>query len=243
MVQPNNQDGIYGKAGILNCSVDGYPPPKVMWKHAKGTLGTVLYSVSAVCLHSDAHCQIHTSVPNAFQMQLCPPRCASTPYVCSSVQLALGTRSSTTLWLWQAVSRSWVMALFSSDTSWKRIAASTFVRHPMAWAQISARAWSSPLRVSRQTPSVTLPSDRWLLWVFFQSSRAHIPKLCQASLLWARLDCWAKGDNEWKLDRQWEHEQLSNWSLYSWDLSTDNQKHFGLNYYLQSISQAWCRCQ
>lgn len=36
MVQPNNQDGIYGKAGVLNCSVDGYPPPKVMWKHAKG---------------------------------------------------------------------------------------------------------------------------------------------------------------------------------------------------------------
>ncbi|XP_062408479.1 cell adhesion molecule DSCAML1 [Sardina pilchardus] len=35
-VQPNNQDGIYGKSGILNCSVDGYPPPKVMWKHAKG---------------------------------------------------------------------------------------------------------------------------------------------------------------------------------------------------------------
>ena len=35
-MQPNNQDGIYGKAGVLNCSVDGYPPPKVMWKHAKG---------------------------------------------------------------------------------------------------------------------------------------------------------------------------------------------------------------
>ncbi|XP_070290620.1 cell adhesion molecule DSCAML1-like [Salvelinus sp. IW2-2015] len=37
VVQPNNQDGIYGKAGVLNCSVEGYPPPKVMWKHAKGT--------------------------------------------------------------------------------------------------------------------------------------------------------------------------------------------------------------
>ncbi|XP_053298089.1 LOW QUALITY PROTEIN: cell adhesion molecule DSCAML1-like [Pleuronectes platessa] len=35
-VQPNNQDCIYGKAGVLNCSVEGYPPPKVMWKHAKG---------------------------------------------------------------------------------------------------------------------------------------------------------------------------------------------------------------
>ncbi|XP_069038519.1 cell adhesion molecule DSCAML1 isoform X1 [Lepisosteus oculatus] len=37
VVQPNNQDGIYGKAGVLNCSVDGYPPPEVMWKHAKGS--------------------------------------------------------------------------------------------------------------------------------------------------------------------------------------------------------------
>ncbi|XP_041090779.1 Down syndrome cell adhesion molecule-like protein 1 homolog [Polyodon spathula] len=37
VVQPNNQDGIYSKAGVLNCSVDGYPPPKVMWKHAKGS--------------------------------------------------------------------------------------------------------------------------------------------------------------------------------------------------------------
>ncbi|XP_069752402.1 cell adhesion molecule DSCAML1-like [Narcine bancroftii] len=37
VVQPNNQDGIYGKSGVLNCSVDGYPPPKVMWKHAKGS--------------------------------------------------------------------------------------------------------------------------------------------------------------------------------------------------------------
>uniref|UniRef100_A0ACB8EYT3 Down syndrome cell adhesion molecule-like protein 1 n=1 Tax=Sphaerodactylus townsendi TaxID=933632 RepID=A0ACB8EYT3_9SAUR len=36
-LEPNNQDGIYGKAGVLNCSVDGYPPPKVMWKHAKGS--------------------------------------------------------------------------------------------------------------------------------------------------------------------------------------------------------------
>ncbi|KAM6973578.1 LOW QUALITY PROTEIN: cell adhesion molecule DSCAML1 [Aplochiton taeniatus] len=41
VVQPNNQDGIYGKAGVLNCSVDGYPPPKVMWKHAKGALAGI----------------------------------------------------------------------------------------------------------------------------------------------------------------------------------------------------------
>lgn len=39
VVQPNNQDCIYGKAGVLNCSVEGYPPPKVMWKHAKGKTG------------------------------------------------------------------------------------------------------------------------------------------------------------------------------------------------------------
>lgn len=39
-VQPNNQDCIYGKAGVLNCSVEGYPPPKVMWKHAKGKIHT-----------------------------------------------------------------------------------------------------------------------------------------------------------------------------------------------------------
>lgn len=49
-MQPNNQDGIYGKAAILNCSVDGYPPPKVMWKHAKGALGThVLLSFFCCC--------------------------------------------------------------------------------------------------------------------------------------------------------------------------------------------------
>lgn len=40
VVQPNNQDCIYGKAGVLNCSVEGYPPPKVMWKHAKGKIST-----------------------------------------------------------------------------------------------------------------------------------------------------------------------------------------------------------
>uniref|UniRef100_A0A3Q2G055 Down syndrome cell adhesion molecule like 1 n=1 Tax=Cyprinodon variegatus TaxID=28743 RepID=A0A3Q2G055_CYPVA len=41
VVQPNNQDGIYGKSAILNCSVDGYPPPKVMWKHARGALAGI----------------------------------------------------------------------------------------------------------------------------------------------------------------------------------------------------------
>ncbi|MEQ2157536.1 hypothetical protein GOODEAATRI_002773 [Goodea atripinnis] len=41
VVQPNNQDGIYGRSAILNCSVDGYPPPKVMWKHARGALAGI----------------------------------------------------------------------------------------------------------------------------------------------------------------------------------------------------------
>lgn len=60
VVQPNNQDGIYGKAGILNCSVDGYPPPKVMWKHAKGALGT--WSIFIVVLLLSALWRIYTSV-------------------------------------------------------------------------------------------------------------------------------------------------------------------------------------
>lgn len=46
-VQPNNQDCIYGKAGVLNCSVEGYPPPKVMWKHAKGKKKAAIYNLKA----------------------------------------------------------------------------------------------------------------------------------------------------------------------------------------------------
>lgn len=63
VVQPNNQDGIYGKAGILNCSVDGYPPPKVMWKHAKGTLGTE---------HTFHPLSVHTSLTRARITQKSP---------------------------------------------------------------------------------------------------------------------------------------------------------------------------
>uniref|UniRef100_A0A8B9TIP7 Cell adhesion molecule DSCAML1 n=1 Tax=Anas platyrhynchos TaxID=8839 RepID=A0A8B9TIP7_ANAPL len=36
-VGPTTRMAFTGKAGVLNCSVDGYPPPKVMWKHAKGS--------------------------------------------------------------------------------------------------------------------------------------------------------------------------------------------------------------
>ncbi|XP_026871258.2 Down syndrome cell adhesion molecule a isoform X2 [Electrophorus electricus] len=35
-VQPKDQDGIYGKAVILNCSADGEPRPTIEWKYSKG---------------------------------------------------------------------------------------------------------------------------------------------------------------------------------------------------------------
>ncbi|XP_048853649.1 LOW QUALITY PROTEIN: Down syndrome cell adhesion molecule homolog [Brienomyrus brachyistius] len=36
VVQPRDQDGIYGKAVTLNCSAEGYPVPTIVWKHSKG---------------------------------------------------------------------------------------------------------------------------------------------------------------------------------------------------------------
>ncbi|NXL85871.1 DSCAM protein, partial [Alectura lathami] len=36
VVQPSDQDGIYGKAVILNCSAEGYPVPTIVWKYSKG---------------------------------------------------------------------------------------------------------------------------------------------------------------------------------------------------------------
>lgn len=38
VVQPRDQDGIYGKAVILNCSAEGYPVPTIVWKFSKGTM-------------------------------------------------------------------------------------------------------------------------------------------------------------------------------------------------------------
>lgn len=161
VVQPNNQDGIYGKAGILNCSVDGYPPPKVMWKHAKGALG-ILTHLSFV-IHVLWCASVGFSLPVVTVIgPYCPKKliillkfkCYHLPfykiftYPCCCVSLyvqrVLATRSSTTLCLWQAVSRSWVTALCSSDMSWKRIAASTSARRPTGWAPTSAKAWFSP---------------------------------------------------------------------------------------------------
>uniref|UniRef100_A0A8C6NN85 Cell adhesion molecule DSCAM n=1 Tax=Nothobranchius furzeri TaxID=105023 RepID=A0A8C6NN85_NOTFU len=36
VVQPKDQDAIYGKAVILNCSAEGYPVPTIQWKYSKG---------------------------------------------------------------------------------------------------------------------------------------------------------------------------------------------------------------
>ncbi|XP_038657399.1 Down syndrome cell adhesion molecule homolog isoform X1 [Scyliorhinus canicula] len=36
VVQPTDQDGIYGKSVILNCSAEGYPVPTIVWKYSKG---------------------------------------------------------------------------------------------------------------------------------------------------------------------------------------------------------------
>ena len=49
MVQPKDQDGIYGKAVILNCSAEGYPVPTIQWEYSKGT-------------HTHARAHTHTRV-------------------------------------------------------------------------------------------------------------------------------------------------------------------------------------
>uniref|UniRef100_A0A3P9HI31 Cell adhesion molecule DSCAM n=1 Tax=Oryzias latipes TaxID=8090 RepID=A0A3P9HI31_ORYLA len=36
VVQPKDQDGIYGKSVTLNCSAQGYPVPTIQWEYSKG---------------------------------------------------------------------------------------------------------------------------------------------------------------------------------------------------------------
>lgn len=46
VVQPRDQDGIYGKAVILNCSAEGYPVPTIVWKFSKGMKLLDLFVIS-----------------------------------------------------------------------------------------------------------------------------------------------------------------------------------------------------
>lgn len=45
MVQPKDQDAIYGKAVILNCSAEGYPVPTIQWEYSKG-----IHSIVAITM-------------------------------------------------------------------------------------------------------------------------------------------------------------------------------------------------
>uniref|UniRef100_A0A8B9HXE8 Down syndrome cell adhesion molecule b n=1 Tax=Astyanax mexicanus TaxID=7994 RepID=A0A8B9HXE8_ASTMX len=45
-VQPRDQDGIYGKSVILNCSAKGNPIPTIVWKHSKGKSNDVGADIS-----------------------------------------------------------------------------------------------------------------------------------------------------------------------------------------------------
>lgn len=52
VVQPRDQDGIYGKAVILNCSAEGYPVPTIVWKFSKGRELLVCSFPAGHMLHS-----------------------------------------------------------------------------------------------------------------------------------------------------------------------------------------------
>ena len=55
VVQPKDQDGIYGKAVILNCSAEGYPVPTIQWEYSKGT-----HTHTHTHMHMHTHMHIHT---------------------------------------------------------------------------------------------------------------------------------------------------------------------------------------
>ena len=46
VVQPKDQDGIYGKAVILNCSAEGYPVPTIQWEYSKGNIWHIHFTFS-----------------------------------------------------------------------------------------------------------------------------------------------------------------------------------------------------
>lgn len=50
VVQPRDQDGIYGKAVILNCSAEGYPVPTIVWKFSKG-MKLLVCMLSVIHMH------------------------------------------------------------------------------------------------------------------------------------------------------------------------------------------------
>lgn len=52
VVQPKDQDAIYGKAVILNCSAEGYPVPTIQWEYSKGERFVPSYSVYTLLLNS-----------------------------------------------------------------------------------------------------------------------------------------------------------------------------------------------
>lgn len=58
VVQPKDQDGIYGKAVILNCSAEGYPVPTIQWEYSKGN---ILYM-----WHMHTHTTIHIEITLGF---------------------------------------------------------------------------------------------------------------------------------------------------------------------------------
>lgn len=63
VVQPRDQDGIYGKAVILNCSAEGYPVPTIVWKFSKGMKHAIhtVYAVNKTCPFRDVFLQADMS--------------------------------------------------------------------------------------------------------------------------------------------------------------------------------------
>lgn len=52
VVQPKDQDGIYGKAVILNCSAEGYPVPTIQWEYSKGKPIAYTHTLNTAVTHN-----------------------------------------------------------------------------------------------------------------------------------------------------------------------------------------------